>query len=616
MNTFRISIIGMGPRGLSVLRRLSELADLLPDVAVLEVHLIDPGDSGQGVHSARQPSHLLTNTIANQVTMFGNGAGPSFTEWANQLGYRKFGREYFPTGDDSGLAVGEHDYLPRAMLGEYLSWVFDHTSRALPECVRLYHARERAVDVEDSGDGRFVVRLERGGEIQSDFVVLATGHCERTPTDDDRAYEQFTQDYAANNHQLMYFSNPYPVDKLQRIAPQSRVAVQGFGLTAYDVISALTIGRGGAFEGEGLDLRYVASGREPKISLFSRQCLPFSARGVNQKGVTGQHRARFFTPEAARMLRRRAGGQLDFDADVLPLLLREMGYAYRMSVEQREIPPHEYEFGPEDRRVIEAIIDPLCGREFADQEEFTKFFLRYVVDDLAQAELGNLAGPLKAATDVIRDTRAALREAVEFAGLTPASHRIFTNRHVPMMNRIAFGPPRRRNAELLALFDAGIVKLAGGPGCRVVADPQTATFAIHSHFGSGHATTHADALVIARLDAFHPELDRSQLVANLLRRDLIRPHRNGEFMPGGIDIDRNGRPITSDGRVLPNAWAIGYLVEGPRFYTYALPRQGLGSQFISDADICVRDILALIKEQVNSAEDNLVRAARRPVPLP
>ncbi len=38
----------------------------------------------------------------------------------------------------------------------------------------------------------------------------------------------------------------------------------------------------------------------------------------------------------------RGSSQLDFE-EVLPLLLREMGYAYRTTLEQRRIPPEEYE---------------------------------------------------------------------------------------------------------------------------------------------------------------------------------------------------------------------------------------------------------------------------------
>lgn len=67
--------------------------------------------------------------------------------------------------------------------------------------------------------------------------------------------------------------------------------------------------------------------------------------------------------------------------------------------------------------------------------------------------------PLKASTDVLRDVREALRRAIEFSGLTPGSHRYFMEKFNPIINRVSFGPPLRRNQELLALMNAGIVSL-------------------------------------------------------------------------------------------------------------------------------------------------------------
>ncbi|GGV58326.1 hypothetical protein GCM10010277_60880 [Streptomyces longisporoflavus] len=611
MSPLRAAVVGVGPRGLSILQKIADLAGELPAGRQLEVHLIDPGDGGQGAHPARQPGHLLTNTVASQVSMFAEGTGPSFTEWAASAGYRAFDAAYHPTGDDSGEPVGEHAYLPRRMLGSYLSWVFDRTLGSLPDTVRVVQHRDRAVDVAPTADDRYAVRLARGFTVTVDYLFLTTGHCERVPTEEDHAYGDFSRSHAERNPHLAYFSTPYPVDLLQRIAPGSTVAVQGFGLTAHDVISELTAGRGGTFRGSGPATEYRPSGREPHILLFSRQCLPFSARGINQKGITGGHRARFFTPEAVRALRAtRPDGKLDFVEDVLPLLVREMSYAYRAARLGRPVPSERYEPTAEERRIVQEILDPLYGKNFADQDAFRRFFTEHVADDLTHAELGNLTSPVKAATDVIRDTRAALREAVEFGGLTPASHRIFNAVYVPVMNRVSFGPPRHRNHQLLALMRAGVVDLAGGPGGRLVLDRERGRYTVHTDYSGGAETRHADALVVARLDAFHPERDRSQLTARLLERGLVRPYRNGDFAPGGLDITETGRPVTAEGTPLRGAWALGYLVEGPRFYTHALPRHKLPSQFTRDADAAVRDMVADTHRRRTTTHSHSYEAAR------
>lgn len=587
-NAVDLAVIGAGPRGLSVLQGIGASAERLPAGTSVLVHLIEPGEPGQGTHAVHQPDYLMTNTVANQLSMFGGESGPSFLQWAQSNG-----------GEPPVVADGARDYLPRHLLGGYLRAVFDYTVRTLPPAVRVVHHRDSAVDLEAAGPGRLVVHLAGGTALPARFAVLATGHCTRAENEEDRAYQAFVAAHRDRNKRLGYLPSPYPIERLDAIDPDATVAVQGLGLTAHDVIAALTVGRGGRFVESAGRLRYEPSGREPSLRLFSRGCVPAGARGANQKGITGQHRARFFTPEAVRALRDRAmrergDARLDFAAEVLPLLVREMGYAYRMSHEQRQIPAADYVFDDADRDAVAYILDPVGGQRFGDHAEFAKFLTEFLETDLEQAVRGNLSGPLKAAADVIRDTRAALREAVEFGGLTPESHRDFNARYVPLMNRVAFGPPRRRNRELLSLLAAGVAEPAGGPGCRIVADENGARFDVMTEYASGTYSCAADVLVAARLDVFHPQLDSSPLTAAILRRGLMRPFRNGEFLPGGFDVRPDSHPLDASGKPVRNLWVLGYPAEGPRFYTHALPRYRMGSQFGADADGCVRDLLAQI----------------------
>jgi hypothetical protein len=127
------------------------------------------------------------------------------------------------------------------------------------------------------------------------------------------------------NPYLSFMPNAYPLSEIQSIPCGATVAVQGIGLTAYDIISCLTRARGGEFQanGEG-GLTYLASGREPRIILYSRQGLPFCSRGKNEKGIGGQWKARFFTRDMIDMLRSRArrdtgDDKLDFYAQLYPI---------------------------------------------------------------------------------------------------------------------------------------------------------------------------------------------------------------------------------------------------------------------------------------------------------
>ena len=148
---------------------------------------------------------------------------------------------------------------------------------------------------------------------------------------------------------------------------------------------------------------------------------------------------------------------------MLPLIIQEMAYAHRVAATGREVDAATFVPSQAERDAIEDILWPLRKRQFASLAEF-RAFDALVRADLREAEAGNLGSPVKAATDVLRDTREALRSAVEYGGLTPASHRYFVEEFNAVTNRISFGPPRRRNLEYLALHAAGIIDIAGGPG--------------------------------------------------------------------------------------------------------------------------------------------------------
>ena len=120
MKAIAVAIVGMGPRGLTVLERILEHAHSLPEASRLDIEVFEPGDCGQGVHPAGQSDHLLINTVASQVTMFAPGSvaggeeGLSLVQWAHLSGYRRHGDRYLRTFEDSGRAITDADHLPRS----------------------------------------------------------------------------------------------------------------------------------------------------------------------------------------------------------------------------------------------------------------------------------------------------------------------------------------------------------------------------------------------------------------------------------------------------------------------------------------------------------------------
>ncbi|KVO62164.1 FAD/NAD(P)-binding protein [Burkholderia stagnalis] len=595
MKRISVVIVGMGQRGLTLLERLhAVLSERELDVGI-DLHLIDPSTPGQGIHEWSQPEHLLVNTIAAQITMYCDESvtdagpvlpGPSFLEWALDRGYKKLDGRYIVS--DEGEPVDENTYLPRAVLGEYLTWVYDRLIDSLPDYVNVINHRRNAVDIVPIDSNRIEVHLEGGFRIDANYVFLTMGHSLGGADGFDRKFENWVEQGKAGNSHLAYFKSPYPITSLNSISSQARVAICGTGLTAADAISALTIGLGGRFEKVSFDrYRYVACGREPKITVFSRQGLPAGGRAVNQKGTYGQYKAKFFTRDfvdvcRAKNLAERGNAQLDFDRDLWPTLRKEMAYVYSSSVSGVWADPASYEIEPEIGAAVDLLMVPAAHLEFVDQAAYRKYVRGHLTEDIADCFAGNVGNPRKAAADILRDIRDNIRHAVDYCRLTPESHRRFLSYWCSISNRIASGPPKERNMEMLALIDAGVLSFFG-PKPDLGYDAQHHCFTLSTDRFAEPVQEAFDVLIRAKVDLFEPEASPSPLVRNMLASGVITPFENGDFKPSGIEITQGVNVINRAGDVIPNLWALGYVVEGAHFYTYVLPRPFSNSRGLQDA---------------------------------
>lgn len=599
-----IAIIGMGPRGLSILERINAIYQAKHPRHAIELHLIDPRVHGQGIHTSEQSDHILLNTVAGQITMFSDAsvtdAGPirpnlSILDWARQHGYRELNGKYFHLGSNDCNEISADAYLPRNMLGAYLSWVYREQLRELTQHMKVVRHQQIAHNITLQDGGRHTITLANGYSFQADKIFITTGHGENASSPQDQAYAQFAQEAALRNPRAHFIRNAGAATSLHSISPEATIAIEGIGLTAYDLISQLTEGRSGRFTSQpDGSLLYHPSGEEPHILVYSRYGLPFASRGVNQKGIQGQYKAQFFTIRTIDQLRQharesRGHQQLDFEQELLPVLFKEMCYVYRCTLDDHWHDAHDYVPAAEDLAAVERIFFGELP-EFATFAEFKAYAKDYLKRDIDDALQGNVHGAVKATTDVIRDIRDFLRYAVDYAGLTPASHKIFIEKYCPIMNRIAVGPPLLRNKQLLALLDAGIVDFAAGPKARVEPNPATGRFDISSILGQETHLRSADILARARMDVFYPTQDKSAFISNLLNNGIIRPFRNGNYHPSGICIDQRHHPISRDGQPIETIWALGNIVEGANFYTYVLPRPGVNSRAIKDAGSCVLEL--------------------------
>jgi uncharacterized NAD(P)/FAD-binding protein YdhS len=621
-----VAIVGMGPRGLSVLERLlTRLAQVRARPPV-SIWVFDPGEHGAGrIWRTDQPDWFMMNTPAGEVTMYSGdpdggppraGSGPSLHEWllAGNAG---------PTWS----AIGENGYAPRSVYGSYLRDVFDTLVAHRPDDVTVHPVPARVVGVHPHDDKLRLV-THTGRTVVVDKVVLTTGHPVNTA--DER--EQVLLDYAGGRSGLRYVRGDSAADmNLTQVGAGEAVGILGLGLTFVDVLMALTVGRGGAFETDSSgQVRYRRGGREPRVVAGSRSGMPMLARGANQKEPKYRYQARFLTEVALAKARRRAGRetgttQLDFRHDVLPLLRLEVEHVYYTTLvrdhageaaAKRFARRHLASARPKSSDAVEKLLvefgiahaapidlartaRPFSDLRFKSAAEFHRHVLGLLRQDLAEAARGNVNGAFKAALDILRDVRGAVRAAVDYGGLRPDSHRDdFLGWFNAINTMVSAGPPAIRLAQVHALIEAGVLGLVG-PATEVSCDPGGAGFVLDSA-QVGAARHVVTTLIDARIPQPSVRRDRSPLTRQLLADGLISEYVNG--MPGAGNAFATGavratrapfHVVDAEGRVNPDMYVLGIPTEKQRWFTQiGNGRPGPLTGFHADADAIARDVLA------------------------
>jgi hypothetical protein len=604
-----VAIIGLGSRGLSVLERIVTLAKKAgPAAGQVRVEIIDPSCAGAGVHDPGQPDYLLLNTTCSKVSMFPDSCtvgadvdepGPSLFDWVTGRGLR-MAADGFTVGDH-GRPILPTDFLPRRILGEYLGWFLVQLRRRAPEHVRLTAHRAAAVDISSGPGAGLTVAVSDGSTVAVQYAFLTTGYTQNGGT----------AAGPAGRHRII--AEPYPLPaQVAGVAPGQSVAISGFGLSAMDMVSSLTVGRGGRFSQAGGQLRYRPSGREPAVLLYSRSGLPCRARPLVVE-FRPPYEPLVLTRAGIDALRAARGGPLDFDADVLPLVLTEMRIAYRRcqarcagrAAEQALAAELARAAGPGDLAGVLDELDARLGRFDAhaaldgsdgmlldDSAAYQKWLADVVHVDLADGVLGFTRSPVKAALDILRDLRDTVRYVVDFGGLSGESLEEFNRQTIPQMNRAVVGPQYERHAELLALMAAGIAAAPFGPAPVVTWDERAGRWTIASSRLRVPYQQAADWLAAGQVSLPAVESSGSQLIGALYRKGWIRGHRPGSRYVHGVDVDVNQHPLSAHGQAERRIWVLGPLCEGATFYNNLVPSPNTHSRPVFDAHRCVTEMLA------------------------
>jgi methylaspartate mutase epsilon subunit len=556
--------------------------------------------------------------VAGELTMFSGprdggacrpGAGCTFAEWAEE------------SPDDEVAGLGPNGYAPRWAYGEYLEHVLSAVSSELHRYAEVVTVVDRVVAVRDRAD-HYDVQTAEGGAYDADAVVLATGHPVNGLAPEHARFAAVAKAHPG----LLFLPGGSVADMpLDDIPAGADVGVIGMGLSFYDLVLSLTVGRGGSFEHDGDQMVYLPSGKEPRIVAGSRSGVPIRTRGQNQKAAGGRSHPHFLTQAtvAARRneaLARNGHPALDLWQDFLPLLWMEVNHTYltalarrrdesagrRLSEELLSRPAiewpaiaarHGVTANPID---IEVLARPFSGRHFAGPARYRAALREVLGADLEEARSGNVDGPLKAALDMIRDCREVIRSTVEFGGLTPESHRHFQNRVAADLSLLSTGPAVERTEQFLALVDSGHVDVAG-PGTVFGVEPSGSSFFVESPQVADSRRS-VSVLVDSRIPLPCLNTNQDPLIRQLVRDGLVEEYVNRRFTDahhtGGLRISpAENRVVSPGGQLHRGLYAVGIPTENVRWFTQIgnLRPDGL-SQFEREAEAIALSIVRKVTQ--------------------
>lgn len=600
-----LAIVGLGSWGLCVLERTVNRARSTD--AAIRVHVVDPGPLGGGVYSVGQPDYLVLNNACGQLSLYASpdgGEDPPYAvglyDWALRKGYRWVGHECRIGGD--GLPIAPTDYLPRRIMGEYLVWFYETLVAAAPANLEIVRHLAAAVDISPELGGREAVRLDNGETLLVQHVVVTSGHTWNDEPVDDLGAVRYLRPYPVE-----YFDEAFP--------PGTPIAVAGMGLVAFDLMAALTVGRGGEFEDAGNRKRYVRSGREPTIYIYSRSGVPYCAKSAHGVDPYGDYQPVVCTPQRFAALTNPDGStarrQVDFRTDLLPLLFAEMQARYHThaaflrggideSTSARERLRAGWLEGHYDKAVEEletryGRFDPAShvfagvGRHYASGPDYQSQIYAMVETDLDEA-LAEGGSPVKAAQEVLRILRDQLRSVIEFGGLSLESYIDFQSNVRGRINRLEAGPPPLRSQQLLALLDAGVVRIPFGPNPDVISTVDGRVALRSTQLDRMSAAT-VNGVVRGHLDL--PSLSRSvsPLLNRLYAKGRLTQLSYGDTAVGSVAISEDFHPYDAEGRVQPQLSLLGVLTEGVRYFTHYLPSPRSRLRAVLDAQACVESVI-------------------------
>jgi uncharacterized NAD(P)/FAD-binding protein YdhS len=515
----RLAVIGAGPRALGALEALAT-GGLRG--RRLEIAVFDGGaraGSGPNFDPSSAPVELLNlpvRALDLPKAVAPLADFPDFQDWLSRNGH----------------ACAADDYPPRALLGGYLRDRWEHLAATLRDAGHKLLVHESSVCRLSPCSRGWMVEGAAGRTGPVDEVLLVAGQPRTRP---DAQLRRWTAHAVRHGLTLLPV---YPTDDLHRAVPDWRgrtVAIRGLGLSTFDALRALTLGRGGRFE----DGRYIASGREPQrivpFSLDGRPPAPKPATAAIDDAYKPS------TADCARFREALAAccaGAGDTSLDPLIACLADMasGTLRRLGGDPHLDPP---------RRWLDAEV------EHPGQQE-SQSALEFLDATMAMASGEEPPSTGYAIGQIWRRLQTDLR--AEFHAQAPAAP--VARALVALdegLKRYSYGPPLTAAQELRALVRAGIVTL------RATADPDIElTPGGWGLDAAGGRAFRADVMLDAVLPG--PDLSRlsEPLIVDLLEAGVLAAMGEGL----GLDCDRQGQARDDTGQRVRGLSVLGRLCIG------------------------------------------------------
>ncbi|MFX1822281.1 FAD/NAD(P)-binding protein [Pseudarthrobacter sp. CC4] len=575
-----VVFIGGGPRTAGVLERVAaNRQDVF--AGPLQIHVVEPHVPGSGrIWRYDQDPGLLLNSMAADITMFTDASvdcegpaspGPGLADWAaGVLDGSISDVPDFPRPLWNQLRTLHGTSFPtRQLQSQYLEWFFRLAAKALNRSVTTH--RTTAVGITALGDGSHAVELANGRTLHADILVTALGHTDSLPDAASRGYADF-----AARHGGYHAAPSYTTDvDYSPIASGQDVIVSGMGLAFVDLLVILMEGRGGRFE-ETSDggLRYLPSGREPRLWAGSRRGVPYHSKISAALRGQAPGPLQFFTPAAVDTLLDRHG-ELDFQQHLWPLVAKEAGhYYYRelltgsperaamdWDVFAARYAPLEW-YSTERKELVTAAVPdaglhldlerldrPFKDHWFADHRAVQDAIARYIENDLALRDSQDHP-------ETLALFLALLHVYMETGRVIPAERLNARSQQTVhgwwhgFFSFVDSGPPPHRLRQMLALHRAGLLQFLG-PGLEVSTDESTGTFRGTSP--QSGAEVHATAFIEARLPSTSVARSLNPVLASLhasglgTEQQLVTAdgiHSTGKLLVSGEHrlVDPQGKP--------------------------------------------------------------------------